>query len=528
MGRAQEAQGRRSKQTENRAGMALAVLTALTALLLAACGGGGGGGSAATAPETAQPAPTIATQPQSQTFQAGQTASLSVLASGSGSLAYQWYRGSSAIAGATAASYTTAALAAADDGAVFSVRVTGAGGTVTSASVTLTLAATSPGTTPQVVRLSVSEQGYALATRADGAVLHWGSGMEGGTGTAVAGTTAKLITGIAGAAGVDTSSTASVGNRSLVVTGDGRLFGWGRNWRGSLGVTYTGDDNLIVNAAVQVTQLSGVVQAMSCSSGASATYALLGDGSVWLVPGVRTQAGVISAARVAGLPAMDRLALADASGLDCHLLAVGRDGSIWRAAARQSDYDNTLQRYTMLVTVERDLVAPAAVRQISCKEVVFDVNHVHCLALTSDGAVWAWGYNGQGQLGLGDQVSRTIATRLPAMANVKKVLAVLGHSYALTSDGQLYVWGGSNSDPMVGGRTGFANNLFSDFWSPGLVPSINDLDDVAVAPYGQFVTALKRDGTVWSWGQNQGGVFGDGTAGGDSSVPVQAIGLSLR
>lgn len=506
--------------------MALAVLTAL---LVAACGGGGGGGTTtATAPETAQPAPTITTQPQSQTFQAGQTASLSVLASGSGSLAYQWYRGSSAIAGATAASYTTAALSTTDDGAVFSVRVTGAGGTVSSASATLTLAATSSGATPQVVRLSVSAQGYALATRADGAVLQWGSGMEGGTGTAVAGSTAKLISGVAGAAGVDTGSTASPGNRSLVVTSDGRLFGWGRNWRGSLGVTYTGDDNLVVSAAVQVAQLSGVVQAMSCSSGASATYALLGDGSVWLVPGVRTQAGVISAARVAGLPAMERLALADSSGPDCHLLAVGRDGSVWRAAARQSDYDNTLQRYTMLVTVERDLVVPAAVRQISCKEVVFDVNHVHCLALTSDGTVWAWGYNGQGQLGLGDQVSRTIATRVPALANVKKVLAVLSHSYALTSDGQLYVWGGFNDDPMVGGRTGFTNNLFSDFWSPGLVPSINDLDDVAVAPYGFFVTALKRDGTVWSWGRNDGGVFGDGTAGNSSAVPVQAIGLSLR
>ena len=55
-------------------------------------------------------APAITTQPQSQTIEPGSTATLSVVASGSGPLSYQWYRftpGLVPIPGATASSYTT-------------------------------------------------------------------------------------------------------------------------------------------------------------------------------------------------------------------------------------------------------------------------------------------------------------------------------------------------------------------------------------------------------------------------------------
>jgi titin len=61
--------------------------------------------------------PSITTQPQSQTIQSGQTATLSVTAAGTAPLSYQWYRGnkgdtSNPISGATSNSYTTPALTA--------------------------------------------------------------------------------------------------------------------------------------------------------------------------------------------------------------------------------------------------------------------------------------------------------------------------------------------------------------------------------------------------------------------------------
>ena len=85
------------------------------------------------------PAPVITTQPASTTVAVGQTATFSVVATGSGTLSYQWSRSGAAIAGATAPSYTTPATTAADSGAQFTVAVSNAGGTVVSSAATLTV-----------------------------------------------------------------------------------------------------------------------------------------------------------------------------------------------------------------------------------------------------------------------------------------------------------------------------------------------------------------------------------------------------
>jgi phosphatidylinositol-3-phosphatase len=110
----------------------------LIVLSMAACSGGTESGSASRGNPPAV-APTITTQPQNATVTVGQTASFSVTAAGTAPLAYQWRKSGSAIAGATAASYTTAATSAADSGAAFSVVVSNAAGTVTSGNAILTV-----------------------------------------------------------------------------------------------------------------------------------------------------------------------------------------------------------------------------------------------------------------------------------------------------------------------------------------------------------------------------------------------------
>jgi hypothetical protein len=83
--------------------------------------------------------PTISSQPASQTVTAGQTATFSVTATGSGTLKYQWKKSGATISGATSASYTTPATVASDNGAVFTVTITGASGSITSNGATLTV-----------------------------------------------------------------------------------------------------------------------------------------------------------------------------------------------------------------------------------------------------------------------------------------------------------------------------------------------------------------------------------------------------
>jgi hypothetical protein len=84
-------------------------------------------------------APTIAAQPASQTVTAGQTATFSVMATGTAPLNYQWLKNGANVSGATAASYTTPATIAGDSGAKFDVVVSNSAGSVISAMATLTV-----------------------------------------------------------------------------------------------------------------------------------------------------------------------------------------------------------------------------------------------------------------------------------------------------------------------------------------------------------------------------------------------------
>jgi len=84
-------------------------------------------------------APSITTQPTGQSVMVGQTASFSVVATGTAPFAYQWKRNNVAISGATASSYTTPATTTADNGALFTVMVSNSAGSVTSSAAPLTV-----------------------------------------------------------------------------------------------------------------------------------------------------------------------------------------------------------------------------------------------------------------------------------------------------------------------------------------------------------------------------------------------------
>lgn len=103
-------------------------------------------------------APTIATQPANQTVTAGQTATFSVTAMGTGPLSYQWQKGTAAISGAASASYTTAATTTSDSGSQFSVTVTNSAGNITSnpATLTVTAAPVAPSITQQPANQTVT------------------------------------------------------------------------------------------------------------------------------------------------------------------------------------------------------------------------------------------------------------------------------------------------------------------------------------------------------------------------------------
>src|SRR3974390_1317640 len=95
--------------------------------------------------------PSITTQPANQSVNSGQTATFSVVATGTAPLTYQWQKNNSNISGATSSTYTTPATGQPENGATFRAIVTNSAGNATSNSATLTVnaAAVAPSiTTP--------------------------------------------------------------------------------------------------------------------------------------------------------------------------------------------------------------------------------------------------------------------------------------------------------------------------------------------------------------------------------------------
>ena len=124
--------------------LAVILLLSVGGAMLSACGGSSDDDSSTSSSSTVS-APTITTQPSSQTVTSGSAATFSVTATGDGTLSYQWYKDSSAISGATSASYTISSTSSSDAGSYYVV-VTNSGGSTTSSTATLTVS-TSTGTT---------------------------------------------------------------------------------------------------------------------------------------------------------------------------------------------------------------------------------------------------------------------------------------------------------------------------------------------------------------------------------------------
>lgn len=107
--------------------------------------------------------PTIDTQPQGVRVNEGQTATFTVVATGTGPLTYQWRKGGTAIGGAVSSSYTTPVTALSDDGALYSVMVTSPYGSALSSEAMLNvqIAPTMPAITSEPQDVTVGTGGTA-------------------------------------------------------------------------------------------------------------------------------------------------------------------------------------------------------------------------------------------------------------------------------------------------------------------------------------------------------------------------------
>lgn len=126
--------------------------------------------------------------------------------------------------------------------------------------------------------------------------------------------------------------------------------------------------------------------------------------------------------------------------------------------------------------------------------------HFTC-GLQTNGTLWAWGVNWDGQLGLGDDNERNVPTRVGAASNWVTVTAGQDYTMAIRADGTLWAWGWNGN-----GQLGTADVL--DRLAPERVGT--NTDWIAIACQESVSLGLRTDGTLWAWGYNRVGALGLG------------------
>ena len=219
-------------------------------------------------------------------------------------------------------------------------------------------------------------------------------------------------------------------------------------------------------------------------------------------------------------------------------LAVGSDGNAYAWGYNNNGQlgDGTSSsRYApvMVRTPDRstypDLPADFTYVQVSA-------GYAHSLALGSDGNAYAWGLNGNGQLGDGTSSTypnttpvrvktpdRKTYPDLPADFTYLQVSAGTDHSLAVGSDGNVYAWG-NNSSGQLGDGTRDDKHAPVRVKTPDrkTYPDLPaDFTYVQVSAGYQHSLAVGSDGNVYAWGNNSLGQLGNGTGSGSQTTPVR-------
>lgn len=134
--------------------------------------------------------------------------------------------------------------------------------------------------------------------------------------------------------------------------------------------------------------------------------------------------------------------------------------------------------------------------------------HNFSMALKSDGTVWTWGDNSWGRLGTGSLVPTFVNRPVQAtgLSSVTAISANETHAMALKSDGTVWVWGANSQGDLGLGTSDFGNHP-----TPVQVPGLTGI--VAIFLRGGVSYAMKGDGTVFGWGTTFSGQLGNGTSG---------------
>ena len=336
---------------------------------------------------------------------------------------------------------------------------------------------------------------YALALRTDGALFAWGGNAFGELGLSdIAHRSSPVQIGT-------TSWSAISANfiKSYAIRTDGALFAWGRNEFGQLG----SNDQVTRSSPVQI----GTSSWTRISAGVSHTAAIRQGGTLftwgidhWGELGLNTSGDKDSPVQI-GSQSWKTVASAFS-----YTLAIRSDGTLWAWGSNQTGRLGLNSLSTGFYT------SPVQVGTSSWTAVA-TVN-LCSLAIRTDGALFTWGDNTYGQLGLNDLVHRSSPVQV-GTSSWTAISAGFSVVAAIRSDGALFTWGedssGSLGNNLNGSRRSSPVQIGTSSW-------------IAVAARSDVMAAIRSDNMLFTWGFGFWSGIGDGTTVNKSS-PIQ-IGTS--
>lgn len=285
--------------------------------------------------------------------------------------------------------------------------------------------------------------------------------------------------------GIGKTLQVSVGGQyTLAIQSDNSLWGWGSNIIGSLGI----DDKK--NQLKPIKIMDNVLQ-LSVNS---QTAVIKSDNSLWVWGDTYEKTPIgntgeyYASINYNSTPTKIMDDVVQISTGSNHTMAIKSDGSLWTWGSNEDGQlgDGTIAVYNLIPVKVMDNVVQAV------------GGFGHTLALKADGSLWAWGSNGRGQLGDGTTVMKKTPVKI--MDNVTNIAAGSSNSAAIKTDGSLWAWGWGNGGVLPGDST-----VYYD--TPTKI--MDDVKSVSIGLY--FAAAVKNDGSLWTWGHNSYGELGDGS-----------------
>jgi len=317
-------------------------------------------------------------------------------------------------------------------------------------------------------------------------------------------------------------SVAAGSNHSLAIDSEGKVYAWGFNGTGQLGNNSTTSSSIPVQVDTSGVLAGKTITAIA--AGNTHSLALDSEGKIYawgsnasgqLGNNSTTNSNIPVQVDTSGVLAGKTITAIAAGGV--HSLAIDSDGKVYTWGLNGNGQLGNNSTTDSSVPVQVNTSGVLAGKTITTIAAGF----THSLALDSNGKVYAWGNNTSGKLGNNSTTDSSIPVQVYTSGVLagKTIIAISAgssHSLALDSDGKVYAWGSNNS-----GRLG--NNSTTEARIPIQVNTSGVLAGKTITAIAAGINhsfALDSGGKIYAWGNNAGGQFGNNSTT-SSSIPVQ-------